>query len=348
MTPLRFLMINAIPILLMAPRPLMAQAEPAQPPADAPAAAEPGERSPAERTATDEPCVPLVITLKHADCFEVASVLKSVFPQYPRYPIGQTNTVVLSAPLEAHREVLKLVDQVDSPATKDAGADVAKIRLLHRPAVEVAKELSQVYSGRDLRIGVDEGRGWVLLRGPEAQIESVREVLKELDTPAGTANIEFAFLRASTGGEREATPIPPDLADVAKELSHLGTLSLMGRLSTVAVEGEEFIVQGAISASRTYEIEGRLLNAPERSSVRLMLHARMSLANEKNTDASDAAEGDDAAGTAGPRRSERPVRFEIGTTVTTQRGDYVVLGSAPTGWAPGESAILVLHVRESR
>ena len=45
-------------------------------------------------------------------------------------------------------------------------------------------------------------------------------------------------------------------------------------------------------------------------------------------------------------RRQAPSAFQVESTLITRRGDYVVLGSAPTGWEIGESAILVLHVRD--
>ncbi len=347
MTPLRLFMFHAITLLLITPQAALAQAGSPEQPTDQPAARSGRGRSarvphPSERG----PNVPIVIQLRHADCFEVERLLDGVFGSYPSFAIALTNSVVFAGPEDVHADALKLIAEVDKPATEGSGMDIARIRLMHRPPEDVARQISSIYGNRDMRIGVDEGRGWILLRGTESQLSSAKQIVQELDTPAGSASIEFAFLRASDGGEMEGSAIPPDLADVANQLTHLGTLSMMGRLSTVAVEGEEFTVQGAISDARQFEIWGRLESSPDDGGVRVKIGARMFL-SEKQAEEQEQPAEDTGQKRSVRRRQARPVGFEIETTVATQRGHYVVLGSAPTGWDSGESAILVLHVRES-
>ncbi|MBK8268266.1 MAG: hypothetical protein IPK83_08145 [Planctomycetes bacterium] len=40
-------------------------------------------------------------------------------------------------------------------------------------------------------------------------------------------------------------------------------------------------------------------------------------------------------------------RFSIKTTLTTPRDEFVVLGSAPNGWEPGESVIMAVRIPSS-
>lgn len=314
-------------ILLAAPAAALAQA---QEDAPAPRAA----RGRGLRSRPGEMHNPVVVRLDHANCVEVADILGHVMTQGLSYPDPRSNSIVFVGPESAVKAARLLINELDQPAEEDQAQDVVMVRVSHRSAEELAGHISRILSSRQLKMAADEARSTVLLRGSARAVAAARAAVEQLDVPAATVNLEFAFFHADLNAT-DASPsnIPDDLAMVAQELRRFGGLKLLGRLSTIAVENEDFAVQGGISGNLSTQVRGTLL-APAGAAVKLNLRAELVL--EKAPSGTEADEG---------KRSPRRPIFELKTVVTTERGAYVVLGSAPAGWNPGESAILVLHVR---
>lgn len=281
------------------------------------------------------PTLTTVFKLEHAACDDVAVILGRVFSSVA-IPDPRTNCVIMSATESDLAAARSLLTQLDQPSTDADAADVLIVRAKHRRALELADQIQQVLSSRDLRVAADMGRASILLRGPESALEAARSILAQLDTPAASVNLEFAFFRAyrDLDGDDLDAVIPPDLADVAKELRRFGAVEFLARLSTIAVEHEDFKIEGGIRADLVTMVKGELISVSDDGAVRLEMEAFLRLERARPTEPKERAQ----------RRGPMPT-FELRTIVQTRRGDYVVLGSAPTGWKPGESAILVLHVR---
>ncbi len=278
---------------------------------------------------------PVVLKLKYADCYDVATMIQKLVPQGGAYAESRSNSVIYTGPDDTAETIRELVEELDQPVEATRASEVVPVQIRHRRARDLARQIAATLAPEGLRVA-DDGRSTVLLHGPRPLIDSALAIVHVIDRPAATVNLEFAFLQADLNDEEPVagTPMPADLAAVADELQRFGSLRLLGRLSTVAIENEEFLIQGGITGELSTKVTGALLNASTGDSVKLEIRADLVL--ERSALAS--------AGKEGKRRASPP-EFELRTIVTTQRGDYVVLGSAPTGWASGESAILVLHVR---
>jgi len=286
---------------------------------------------------------PVVIQLRHADCVDVARLIEYLAPQSASHPDVRTNCIVYSGPDDTIEAVRKLINELDRPVEESHSLDIAMISVQHRNANELAKQISKMLGGSrqsQMRVSADETRSAVLLNGSKPMVESARAILKQLDTPAGSANIEFAFFHAYQDKDQdnlEAT-IPPDLTEIAKELKRFGALELLGRLSIVAVEHERFNVEGCIAQDLSAVVKGKLARVGDDDTVTLLLEAFVRL--EKAQKARPTNDEGKAM-----RRGLSPT-FQLETAIQTRRGDYVGLGSAPSGWSSGESIILVLHVRQ--
>jgi hypothetical protein len=276
---------------------------------------------------------PVVLRLKYADCFEVATMIQKLVPEGGAYAESRSNSVIYTGPDDTAETIRELVEKLDQPVETTHASEVVPVQIRHRRAQDLARQIAATLGAGRLRVA-DDGRSTVLLYGPRPLIDSAIAIVHEVDRPAATVNLEFAFFHADLNDQKPAAGIPADLADVVDELQRFGGLKLLGRLSTVAIENEEFVIQGGIIGQLSTRVTGALLNASTGNSVKLEIRADLVL--EKSALA--------ATGKEGERPAPLP-EFELRTIVTTQRGDYVVLGSAPTGWTPGESAILVLHVR---
>lgn len=289
-----------------------------------------------------EPYVPdkilvRVFRLNNASCTDVVKTLGLVTDRARAEK--RTNSVIFVG-LEYDLPVIeKIIQQLDSaPATPqlEPEREVIVVSVKNRSVKEVASQVGKSfpYMGRgedNVSMSVDQGRSAILLRGSKKSVEMAEAAIRKLDTPAATANLELAFLKATSGDTQPDSAIPDDLKDVANELKRFGRIELLGRLVTTAVEGKHFKIFGE-KGGMSYRIEGELLRASEDGSVKVEIEAQL-----------NQYLGRDRGKTG--RRAYNTV-FKLETLVLTQRGDYVVLGSAPgTGTSkPGESVILVLHV----
>jgi hypothetical protein len=306
----------------------------------------PPPRGPAEPTSQYKP---VVLQLRTADCMEVAEMLDRIFFDGIVVPVQHTNSIVYAGPEDTLPQVRELIAGVDVPAGDAATTELTMIPVRHRHVDEIADDLAKIMGGRgarELRIAADKGRSTLLIRGAKVHAETAKTVVDELDKPAGSVAIEFAFFHSDLNRKEPFSAIPPDLAQVAEDLKRFGAIELMGRLSTIAVENDRFRVGGSIVDSiPQVQVEGELVSASSDGAVKLRLKARLMLdrQNLPPPPPPSAAKGDDKEKPA-PQSGPRPA-YELDTAVSTKRGDYVVLGSAPAGWKPGESVILVMYAR---
>lgn len=289
----------------------------------------PGEAQPA--VVAPENLRTVIFRPKHASSRDLAAMASRMYPNTRQHADERTNALILVGPEEVIPKLLELLEQLDGPAEPTARTDFATVRIRNRSANEVGKQIITVMSSRLLGVAVDDRGSTILLSGSRGMLSTVRQLIAELDSPAASVSIEFAFFQAGAA-EREGAPAPPpipaDLAAVAKELERFGRLRLLGRLSTIALEAQEFNVNGRVSGDIRANVRGRVASGSGDGPVMLNIVSTLTF----ETSITEAA-------------SQSPPSFELATVVSTKRGDYVVLGSAPAGLSAGESAILVLHVR---
>jgi len=302
----------------------------------APDAGKPKTDAPAGR-GSPRPGVVRMYPIKSANADELASILKRVFPTAQVVADARTNSVLVSAEAESTlNDVQTMIAQLDIAVTDSLAAETRVVAVAHRSGREIIGQLSSTLLSRpefrDCRIASDDGRNMLVLRGTREFLEQATVVLKMVDVPAESVTLEFAFFQASTreSAEANAAGMPADLADVAKELARFGKIELLGRLSTVAAENEEFKIQGSLGTDLSAEVVGQVLKAKE-GGVRLKIDSRLQMSRSVP-----------AGGEKGGKTMQH-AGFSTATTISARRGDTVVLGAAPAGWAQGESAILVVR-----
>jgi hypothetical protein len=310
----------------------------------------PPQHKPPQQQRKGEPPVeykPVVFRLQNADCTEVGEVLDRIFFEGIVVPIPRTGSIIYAGPEDTLPQVMELLGKLDVPAGDAETSELTMIPVRHRRVEDIADQLMKVIgsrSGREVRMAADKGRSMLLIRGPKTVVQMAQAVVDELDKPAGSVSLEFAFFHADLNRKEPFSTIPADLAQVAEELQRFGTIELMGRLSAIAVENAKFRIGGSIAENMPQaQVEGELIGSSADGAVKLRLMAHMMLDRKDAPPPPPAEKGEDkdkSASRPGPRPS-----YELETSVQTKRGDYVVLGSAPTGWRPGESLILVMYVR---
>jgi hypothetical protein len=288
----------------------------------------------------------VVLQLRNADCAEVAELIEQAFDECWVTPMHRTNAIVYVGSEEVLPQVREFLAQVDVSAGEGEEQELTMIPVQQRRVDEIADAVSSLlagrYTGDSVQIAKDRGRSALVLRGTKAATEKVREFVQQLDRPPSSVSLEFAFFQADAARPAGPVKVPTDLAPVAEELKKFGSVELAGRLTTVGVENDKFSIEGAITDKMPWlRVRGEVVSANAEGTVRLKVMAGLSLERQSPADAG-------AAEVKG-QPTNRPARgpeFELETSVQTKRGDYVLLGSAPAGGAPGESVILVLHVRE--
>lgn len=273
-----------------------------------------------------------VIPLRFANAEMAAAVINSVM-DIEIVGDERSNSLIVGGSEEKINQVIELVSELDKQRDKtvlEQEMNVVSIR--NREVDEITARLRNLFEDEMLITGDEQGRR-VLLRGNADSIQSAINVIKQMDTPLPTASVEFAYFQVGTSDTEFSMETPDDLKPVARQLERFGTPRLVGRMTTSAVEGQNFSLNGQI-AERTYlNISGRLLAAANDGAVKLELQSELRMHR--------AAEGERRGKIESPR-------FSLSTTVIANRGDFVVLGSAPLGWAPGESVILVVQVPEKK
>lgn len=283
-----------------------------------------GRAQPAARASYE----PVVLRLVNANCHEISKMLSATFSGCASYPVDQSNSVVFSGPPDTVAMARKLVAEMDASVSEAGAPRVVVVDVKHRRVDDFVDQFMHVTDNRRLRVAADRARSKLLLRGDAEEIKQAERLLEQLDTPAAAVAIEFAFIQASS--ESQGPAIPADLAEVAKELERFGKLTLLGRLTTVAVEGDKFGVDGQIVPGIRAEVRGLVRSGSAEGGVKMEVQASLQM-NSPNK----------AAG-----GSVLQPYFKVETSVATKRGEYLVLGTAPTGSKLGESVVLLMYVKE--
>lgn len=272
-----------------------------------------------------------IFRIKYAEAEELAQLVSGAL-NVSVLADERTNSVIVTAPESRMEKVEALVAQIDTPVDESTAKDeltLATIR--NRDVGLVLGRLRELFS-RELRVSADEEGRHVILRGTRSNIDLAMKVIETMDQPLPTATVEVSFFQVGTSDEAFSQEIPDDLKPVARQLERFGTPRLVGRMSTAAVEGQTFTVEGQIAESTLVEMSGRLEAAPNDGTIRLSLSSNLTMRRESEA--------------TGRNNTESP-RFLIKTNVATKRAEYLVLGSAPLGWRPGESVVLVVYVPAS-
>jgi len=277
-----------------------------------------------------------VFRLKHGEPHSLANLVQAAC-NIVAIADERTNSVICAGSVGGVGRAVELLEELDQPAASGGSlTDLKMVPIKHREARDVALQLVETFRRLPITFSADRGRSMIVMSGSSDLVKKAMSVIESLDTPSNSATLEFAFFKASLNAEGDAPAVPQDLEAVVAELRRFGRIELLGRASMLVVEREEFKISGNLASVLEIDIRGHLLSASNDGSVKVVLQAR--LAADQSPEQPEGEDGKAA------RRSRRP-GFELETTISTTRGDYIVLGIAPSGWKAGESAILVLHVR---
>lgn len=286
-----------------------------------------------------------VVKLSYANSLDAMRAVAAIVRPLNATADERTNSVILQGSEQNLVRALEIIKALDVPAGEGrATTELGILMLRNRNAMDIAQHLTHVFSGRrdavGIRVAGDPTTNAVIVDASRECLGRARDLVKQLDTPQQSIRLEFAMLHATLnepqpGAEDQlsdyTSPMPDDLADVAKELARFGKVRLLGRLSTTSSEAQKFSVEGSIGRTVTLEIDGKLIDASA-GTVRLEVNAVMSHHQDWFGQASTQ-----------PTRMAMPM-FKLRTSLTVPRSDTVVLGTAPSGWKAGESAILVVRI----
>ena len=288
---------------------------------------------------TPKPVAVRMYLLSHARADQIAPLLQRLIRNCQIVTDSRTNSIIVSGDamqFAAFEDLLGDLD-VDVGSKSQATSDVEIIPIKNRIVADIADRIVDVFERSsdhaNWSVAADNSRNSLLLRGRLPFLESARAIAHQLDTPAATIQLDFAFFRADLNDTQASGAVPQDLAEVTEELKRFGRYEIVGRLATVAVEGQEFSIEGSIGDEMDVRISGDLKKAAPDGAVRLNVGAHLRLMQ--------ASSSEDGA----KRGRLKTSAFEVNTTLATRRGDTIVIGTAPAGWKAGESAILVVHVR---
>jgi type II secretory pathway component GspD/PulD (secretin) len=285
---------------------------------------------PVEQKSMPEGHVNTVFRIQHANCKSLSQALSMAIPGCMCACIDNSSDMVFSADPKDIERARDLIEKLDKPAAERAGT-IAKVSVKHRRVEELGSLLMSLAGGSELRMGIDRGGGRILLRGSEAHVKQAQALIESLDVPVSTVFLQFSLLRADAGQD-QSKDLPVDLKQVADEMGHMGSLSLIGRLSATALEGEKFQVTGSFEGGLPVQIKGRVELGQGNESIVLQLSAEAKLVQAS----SDSAEKGKAA---------KHGYFDLETTLSLQPGDFAVVGSAPSGIGAGQSIVLVVQVK---
>lgn len=308
--------------------------------------------TPAGRMAREQrpaPEVIRVLPIKYGNAMELMNVGNSTGLNGRLTADSRSNSLVFAGSNEELSRVAQLIAELDRPMEKEAAGGISSrlVALRFRSPDDLAKATQVAIEpmDRSVRILADSARNNIIITGRESSVVLADELIRQLDTPTPNAQIEFALFHADPTRPPDGKPLPEDLADVGKELAKLGNYMLLGRLSTVVSEREQYKVEGSIGSELSVDIAGTLAQVTD-DGVRLRVGALVRFFRPDTGGSGENAPQAVSQPTAGRGGYSPGGEFRVQSTLIARIGDTVVVGAAPAGWKPGESAVLVVRVKQ--
>jgi len=279
-----------------------------------------------------------VVNLKHADASIVVNAMKRLNPDVA-VSSANLKTLLLKGPPEMVQDVIDhVISAIDVPSvvadlpTEDE-AEYFPVRYFPMSEIE---EMARAVSPQAI-FGVDENRRMLVVRGSDAQKQAVRNLLKQIDHAAGSAQIQVFFLRGAISGEPSDAPsaLPAELAPITKTLSQNGftKLSMMAPFIIITEDGRSFKSQSILHDRSGDEVQS--LELAVEGQVHLLGSDAVSLnLNARMNQVGKLAE-------TGPGVS---AWFELNTTLETKLSDYVLLAASPSSTSKGDAVALVVRI----
>jgi len=205
---------------------------------------------------------------------------------------------------------------------------------------EVAQAVHSL--GVRVRVGINRTTNSVVLAGPEEEVQAALKIIGELDAlpvrkpreaeedrRARTFKLTFFLLEGSFDPQpsQRGTPPPERIAPAAKALEECGLYDLHVLTPVIAAceRGEKLSTFGSLPF-RDATREVRVHATPEVGSESGMVELQLAVQVTEMT----AGGGSEL--------------FNLSTTVSSNLGDYVVIGASPVKGEPGQALALILRV----
>mgnify|MGYP001299676145 CR=1 FL=1 len=271
----------------------------------------------------------LVFPIKYASLSTVSRIINQQFGEVTT-PDDRTQSLIFVGPEDLVGHVEHFISTLDNPATRTAEEGRLEIiQIVNRDPRDIVVQLSQTSLRNSLNFSADSARSMILLDGTAAENDRVKKVIAGLDQPLVSCEVEFVFFLGSAkaaGPSREKLDTPEDLRAVADELTRFGSIEYLARMATVVTQDKAFELSGGVGKRADILINGKMETGTPTGPMTFSIISELRLI--------------DAEGKPGPR-------FMLRTTLTSNRDEFLVLGSAPSGWDPGESVILAVRIPSS-
>ena len=274
-----------------------------------------------------------VVTIAHADARTIAEAVGNIDPWIEVTAAGPHLLLIRGPKSEVERVVRDVVEPMEEPQTgRASGSQPAFIPLPRTPSRDFSSmALAMLDPERRSSIAIDNANRLLAVRGTEAEVEAIRQLVSQLNRPKKSIGIHCFFLsgRLGSGGSNGGKKLPDDLEPVAAILdkSGLGGASLLAPVIVMTNDGERFSTQSALEVT---DDSGDIENL----SFRITGRASLDAGSAVQLEVKGIVVGTDAKDT----------RYQIETTVSTKIGSYVVLAAAPSTTLVGDYIALVVRV----
>jgi len=314
----------------------------AQDAGSAPQAAEQGTQSDVGQRgrASSTPAETQVLPIKHTVASDLAKVLMKLGGDVTVVPDESRNALVLRGNLSALQSVRSLIEQLDIPGSASGDSERLTVRTFsvqHAPLRELVQVLQNASRGQ-VTLGADERSRTLVASGSERMIKAtVEEVIRTIDQPRTSLELDFYFIRAAIGRNPQPdsrTLLPASLGSVEKALREggLDNLELMAPLRLSVDEASVFSQKASFDMIEQFAAEMRLQGSVSIAGGTEVYQCQLD-ADVKGIVRS--ASGGDLA--------SREL-FSLQTRVSGRLGEYLVLAAAPATTPDREVIALVLRV----
>jgi hypothetical protein len=272
---------------------------------------------------------PVVVRIGSTNPDSVASTLSKVFPRLMVSMVHDSSMIVIRGTEGDTRDAQALIKEMTGDGAFQQSEMVKLFYVAGGRPRDIVSQLMPIFSRTGLNIAADDAHSTLLVRGSQDTIRQVEALMQQIDHAPQQASLEFSFLTASAAPAQGGIAVPPDLAKTAEELKRFGQLSLMGRLQTVATEGEDFDIEGQVLNSFTARIKGKVKDFDSNGNARLELDAMIV---KFKTDP------------AGGQKVSSEKTYSMRTMIRIAPNTDIAVGVAPAGASVGESGILIVRM----
>jgi len=279
-----------------------------------------------------------IVDLQFMDLSTAVDVLRDAGVNVRTAFDPRVQSIILYGPAKQLRLAERLLSELEARNERVAEKVPTIIPVRHRDVESIRNLLARNYGGRGTDIGADEENQSLVVRADEGDLESIRSLVRQFDTPRASLRLQFFFVRGVVGGDdpNDGQPwepgLPKSLRPVAASLSEAGVshVTLLAPLIANALEQERFAASGAVMESSgsevRFEVEGEARIGDDGQTARLELQGQVRRYG------------------IGAKIGEVRSIFSVETSLSVEVGDYVVLAAAPGTLEDTDALGLVVRV----